>query len=425
MHLSAAGVVSAKSYEEGNPVNAAVFFVLIAAGIYILSRRDIDWERFLGKNKLIWLYLLYCLISVLWADFAFVCFKRWLKELGNVVMILVVLTEERPYEALGVLLKRLGYLWLPLSVLFIKYFPALGRGYTEQGEQMLTGIAMQKNQLGAMCLISLVYYGWHFIVCRRAEQSSFGQPLSRNPVYFPGFKFWSTENLVDMVLVIIALWLLHLSHSSTSLGCAAIATAILAASRQMSRKPDRIIGWSVFAVLLYLGLNEAMDLNRFIIHMLGRKENLTGRAEIWAILEKMAVNPWIGAGYQGFWLGDRLKEIWEKAGGDIIQAHDGYLEQYLELGYIGVGFIIAIMLSGLVKIRSLFHRDNTAGVLMLCFLVIAVLYNYTEASFYAISNIWFLAVLAVTEAPSRQWLEGSERGIVITTAMPKANQTGR
>lgn len=402
LHLNAAGVTTASAYEEGNPVNAAAFFLLIMAGIYILSRRNVDWGCFLTRNKLIWLYIVYCLISVLWAGYPFVAFKRWIKELGNLVMVLVILTEVRPYEALAALLRRLGYLWLPLSVVFIKYYPSLGRSYTGQGEQMYTGIAMQKNQLGAMCLISLIYYGWHFIVHRKAA-----------------FKFWSMNNLVDMLLLLMAFWLLRLSHSSTSLGCAAAATAIFAASRFTSREPDRIITWGVVAVLLYVGLNEFLDLNQFLIHMLGRRENLTGRTEIWSIVKKMAANPWVGAGYQSFWLGDRLREIWEKTGADIIQAHDGYLEQYLELGYIGVAFIVALMVSGLVKIRRLFHLDYAAGVLMLCFVVISALYDYTEASFYAITNIWLLAILAVTEAPGRLWFQESEMVIVETTALPE------
>ena len=308
-------MATVNAYQEGNPLNAAAFFVLIAAGIYILSRRDVDWGRFLSHNKVIWLYIVYCLASVLWADFPFVAFKRWFKELGSLVMVLVILTEARPYEALGALLRRLGYLWLPLSVLFIKYYPALGRGYTGQGDQMFLGIALQKNQLGALCLISLIYYGWYYIVRRRADS-----------------KFRSIENLVDMLLLLMALWLLHLSHSSTSLGCAVVATAIFAASRFTSRKPERIISWGVGAVLLYLGLNEFLDLNHFLIHTLGRRENLTGRTEIWAIVKKMTVNPAIGAGYQSFWLG-QAERNWEKTDSpEIIQAHDGYLEAIPGIG---------------------------------------------------------------------------------------------
>ena len=56
--------------------------------------------------------------------------KRWIKDLGNPIMALVILTERRPYEALGITLRRLSFLLLPLSVVFVRYFPELGRAIT-------------------------------------------------------------------------------------------------------------------------------------------------------------------------------------------------------------------------------------------------------------------------------------------------------
>jgi hypothetical protein len=52
--------------------------------------------------------------------------KRWVKDLWNPIMALVILTERRPYEAVGVVLRRLNLLLLPLSILFIKYYLELG-----------------------------------------------------------------------------------------------------------------------------------------------------------------------------------------------------------------------------------------------------------------------------------------------------------
>lgn len=373
---------TAADYMEGNPINAAVFFFLVAAGIFILSRREVEWRDFLGKNKLIWLYLLYCLASILWAQYSFVSFKRWVKEFGNLVMVLVILTEKRPYEALGTLIRRLGYLWLPLSVLFIKYVPDLGRAYRWDGLPMFVGIGTQKNGLGEMCLISAIYYGWYFIVYRKAD-----------------FRFWGISNIADLILLAMMVWLFHKSESATSLSCAVVAVAIFTAGRFLHGKSDSLIGWCVAAALLYLGLNAVFDLNQVIYHMLGRRQDLTGRTEIWAIVEKMAGNPWVGVGYQSLWLGDRLKMLWEEIGANIIQSHNGYIEQYLQLGYIGLAFILAIMLAGLGKVGRLLRRDHAAGVLLFSLIVVSLLLNYTEASFYAVNSIWFLTVFAVIEVP--------------------------
>ena len=83
------------------------------------------------------------------------------------------------------------------------------------------------------------------------------------------------------------------------------------------------------------------------------------------------------------------------------QAHSGYLEQYLNLGYIGVAFIGVIMLSGLLKVRKHLDVDPPAAMLRLCFIVTAVLYNYTEAAFYGINNMWLLLLLGTIDISGR------------------------
>jgi hypothetical protein len=407
LNLSAPpGAVGTAVYDEGSPVDAAAFFLLIAAGVFILSKRKIDWEQLLIKNKWVGLYLLYCLVSVLWSDVSFVSFKRWFKDLGNPIMVLVILTEERPYEALGVLLRRLGFLWLPLSVLFVRFYPQLGRGYGAGGAPMYTGVGHQKNDLGLMCLISGIYYAWHFIMCRKT-----------------GFRFWDRDNIIDYVLLGMLVWLLHMSQSDTSITCAVVAASLFAAARVTSRQPGRIMTWGAGAASLYLVLDAAIGLKPFVLRILGRDPTLTGRTEVWSTLKQLVVNPLVGAGFMSFWSGRRMEFIWQSVGAGINQAHNGYLEQYLNLGYIGVAFILAIMLSGLLKVRGQLYVDYSSAVLMLCFIVTAALYNYTEASFYGINNMWLLTILAVIEVPRRQRTEaayvGKRRTISLARFQPK------
>jgi hypothetical protein len=408
LQLERPTIESADSFTEGSPVNAACFFLLIAAGILILNGRKIDWRQILARNKLVFFYLLYCLASVLWSDYSVVSFKRWLKELGNLVMVLVILTDDHPLEALGTVLRRLGFLWLPLSVLFIKYYPDLGREYTEQGIQMFTGIGEQKNQLGQMCLISTIYYGWQYILLRK-----------------PGSRFWKGKNVPDLILIAMLLWLFHMSDSVSSMICAVVAIVLFLLVRiTAGRNPGRVVTWVVLGSLFFFILGSSAGLKDSVFKMFGRDPTLTGRTEIWSIVKEMNVNPVVGAGYQGFWLGNRLKLLWEKIGADIIQAHNGYLEQYLNLGYIGVAFVIAIMLSGLVRARRKLYMDPPLAVLMLSFIITAAIIDYTEASFYAINNIWLLLILAVVEPPDPRYSQAGEP-LAISPRNNRFSQRGR
>ena len=72
------------------------------------------------------------------------------------------------------------------------------------------------------------------------------------------------------------------------------------------------------------------------VEALGRNSTLTGRTEIWKLVLGMANNPIFGAGYESFWLGERLQKLWHYYWFPINEAHNGYIEIYLNLGWIGV-----------------------------------------------------------------------------------------
>lgn len=376
---------SASDYAEGSPVDRAVFFGLIVAGILILARRKIDWQRLLLNNLWVVLYLLYCLASIAWTDEPIILMKRWVKDLGNPIMALVILTERRPYEAVGAVLRRLAFLLLPLSVLFVRYYPELGRAYHADGSPMFTGVGHQKNDLGLMCLLAGIYLFWELLLRREKMYPAIARQ----------------HKIVAAVLAGMLAWLLHMSDSQTSFVCLVAAVLLLLLGRTpfMARRPGRIIGVLFCAVLAIWLLDEVLHVKEFALGLLGRNPTLTNRTDLWQTLGRFEVNSIVGAGFMSFWSGARLEEVWRLLGAGINQAHNGYFEQYLNLGYIGVAFIAAIVVSGLLRVRRQLSVDPAAGMLRLCFIVSAVLYNYTEASFYGMNNMWMLLLLGCLEVP--------------------------
>ena len=116
---------------------------------------------------------------------------------------------------------------------------------------------------------------------------------------------------------------------------------------------------------------------------------LTNRTDIWHAVESLQGNQLVGTGFMSFWSPERLAAF-QNIFGDVViqQAHNGYLEQQANLGYVGVAFVLAIMAFALKDVRRHLDRDPAPALLRLCFLVTAALYNYTEASFYGINNMW-------------------------------------
>jgi hypothetical protein len=119
-------------------------------------------------------------------------------------------------------------------------------------------------------------------------------------------------------------------------------------------------------------------------------------------------DPVVGAGFMSFWTGQRMELIWRILRVKLVQAHSGYVEQYLNLGSIGVAFIGGIMLSGLLKVQKHLDVDPPAAMLRLCFIVTAVLYNYTEAAFYGINNVWVLLLLGTIDISGQRGAKRTE-----------------
>lgn len=166
-------IVSPQQYLEGSPLDRTVFLILIACGLFILLRREIDWPMIVRRNGWIALFILYAGMSVTWSDFMFVSFKRWTKEIGNIVMVLIVLTERNPVDAIKTLLRRFAYVLIPLSIVLYKYFPAMGRSYHRwSGELMITGVTTHKNELGLLCLICGLFFLWNMLSTRRDKTYS-------------------------------------------------------------------------------------------------------------------------------------------------------------------------------------------------------------------------------------------------------------
>ena len=92
--------LSSDAYADGSPLDAGVFLALIIAAILVLRQRRISWANIAHSNRYLGYFFLYCLISLLWSDFPFISFKRWIKDFGNILMILVIVTDKSPADAL-------------------------------------------------------------------------------------------------------------------------------------------------------------------------------------------------------------------------------------------------------------------------------------------------------------------------------------
>jgi exopolysaccharide production protein ExoQ len=383
LNLSAG--ISIQSPEDGSPLDAAVFFSLLASGYYVLRRRRIQLSTFVLNNRWIVAFLAFTLISVVWSDFPLIAFKRWIKILGHPIMALIVLTDPDPVEAVKWLLKRIAYVLIPLSICFIKYFPQYGRGFDAwSGGASNMGVATTKNQLGCLCLILGIFFFWNTLQALRIKN----RKTKRN------------ELIVNIGFFALNGWLLSQASSATSLAMMILGIVVIWLSG-LSFVNKRYIGAYIIAtVLLFAALEPVAGIYGTVVRGLGRNLTLTGRTELWETVLKLQKDPIFGTGFESFWLGSRLETIWSQETFRPLQAHNGYIETYLNLGWAGIVLLIGQFVGTFQKIQGELLKRFEFGRLRLGFLLAIILYNYTEAAFVATSFVWTMFFLIAVDYPS-------------------------
>jgi len=361
--------------EEGSPLDRCIYLGLIAAGTYVLSKRHVQVSEIIRQNQWLTIFFIYCFLAIFWSDFPFVAFKRWIKVLGHPIMALIVLTEPDPLEALTRLMKRCAYVIVPVSILFIKYYPELGRGFDHwTGAPSNNGITTNKNTLGVDCLILGFFFFWHLLQTRSLERGK----LRRNELFLTG----------GFLLAIW--WLFSMAHSSTALVSffVGVLVVLILGLRFVDK---RFIGtYVVIGVLALLAAEWAFGIYASAIQLLGKDSTLTDRTLLWSELLKVKINPLFGAGFESFWLGDRFRNFAESRWWQPNQAHNGYLETYLNLGVVGLILLIVLLIATFWKVRRELLTNFQFGRFRLGFLAAVVAYNWTEAAFKNISAIWFV-----------------------------------
>jgi exopolysaccharide production protein ExoQ len=373
---------------EGSPVDRAFFAVLLIAALCVLVHRGRRTLTFLNANWPILIYFLFCLLSIFWSDFPGVAFKRWSKAIGDLAMILIILTDEQPVSALRRVFSRTGFILLPISLLLIKYYPSLGHYYDLwSGAQFNNGAAINKNMLGVITLVVLLGVVWRVLALLRPDEI----PPHRG-----------RHLLAQGALLVLGVWILIIANSVTSSVCFALGAGLmLTTSLRFVRRKTAAVHVLVLLLAVTAGSVMLLGGQADVVQALGRQPTLSGRTVIWQIIIPMAPNPLVGAGYESFWLGPRLKMLPEEwAYLHLNEAHDGYIEVYLELGWVGLCLIGLILIHGYHRSVQAFRRNPALGSLLLAYILTVMVYSVTEAGFRMLDPIWIFFLLAVIEASS-------------------------
>jgi hypothetical protein len=378
-------IASPDQYLDGSPIDRAFLSGLVAAAALVLAWRGHRATSFLRGNAPLLLFFLYGAASVLWSDYPIVTFRRWTKAAGNLAMVLVILTDPSPAQAIRHFFARAGFVLIPASVLVITFFPHLGREYHWwTGQLFYTGVTTDKNSLGALCLVFGLAALWRAIEGLRERDHG-----DRLRAVAP-----------SALVLALALWLFYMADSSAALVCFLVGSLVLLCTTGRTGAQSASAHWLVgglasAALVVYL----VPGPYAWVVNAFGEEMTLTGRTRLWSDVLQMNLNPWIGTGFESFWLGDRARVLWDKYFYRPNHAHNGYLETYINLGWIGVALLVWLIASGYRHVVDGFRRGVPASSLKLTFLIVAVVYSIAEAPFKVMHPVWIAFLFAIIAVP--------------------------
>lgn len=155
-------------------------------------------------------------------------------------------------------------------------------------------------------------------------------------------------------ITLAALTLFFTRSATVTVALAAVALTALGLLVIRSRRTDGGRRWAAagFVALAAAGVAIGFTLRSTIFELLGKSSDLTGRADIWqTVIELAQQRPGFGWGWISVWMpwAEPFKGLVVRNGVVQLQAHDTWLDLWLQLGIVGVVVFGALVASTLVR----------------------------------------------------------------------------
>ncbi|MET1020410.1 MAG: O-antigen ligase family protein [Microterricola sp.] len=377
----------------------ALLLVIACVVALIRLRPDWSWRR---MPKSLWLFVGFAVLSLAWSFYPGATGVGLAALLTTTVAALFLglcLSWVEFLRTLGVALRWV----LGLSILFEIYVAGVVGGpvlpfftdyegkvpaayYWSRGLLFdggpIEGIVANRNLLAAAALLALIV---------------FGAQLAARTVRRGSGIFWLATAAVTLALTRSATVMIAVAVVAIALGFALWARRV----GPEGRRPVYLTATG----LLVLGGVLLVSLWGQILALFGKSEDLTGRFDIWSSVAGLAAErPVAGWGWVGYWAPwvEPFDDLAVRKGVTYLQAHNAWLDVWMQLGVIGVVLFAALVIGTLW--RSWFlavdrprealddSRPYTATALVPFLLMVAFIVQSVAESRILIESGWMLLV---------------------------------
>ena len=351
-------------------INAKISLLIYIITFCLLAIR---WKKVLGtlaRNKSIWVLLGIVCFSYFWSINPSQTMRFAIYAIGTTGFGLYLATRYTLPEQLDLLAWTYGLL-LILSILFALGIPKYGlMGGVHDGA--FRGVFTHKNQYGAF----MAPGGVVFLLSA-----------------FKGGKY----SWIHWLLLVLCCSTMVWSRSTTALGTFFVMLMLCMIYRIFRWRYEvmvsavlavTIVSFAGLILLFGFGSDSLLDL-------VGKDVTLSGRTDIWSyVWDQIQLRPWFGYGLAAFWDGYNGPSGYIQLAMRIavIYAHNGFLDIWLSVGFIGLAVFVLGFLNTTVQSLTLLRKTNSPeGFWPLLFLTYILLSNLTEGTISSMnSSFWAL-----------------------------------
>jgi exopolysaccharide production protein ExoQ len=323
--------------EGGNIINQVVYTLVFLLSLISLFYKRLDAIEIIKREKLLTIFLLWCLASVLWSYSPIDTAKRFFRIFTGFTVILSLLVHTTSTKEILKIIKPILYIYVFSSIVVCLVVP----GAIDPAFQTWRGFSIEKNGLGQVSVICIILS--YFIY---KMETGYAKLIAAVAVLFSVALLFGSRSMTSIstfLLIIFAGSLLSIDKIFKPLGLGRAASAT-------------IFLFIIFATVLVVFVSpEIIDI---ITEAIGKDPTLSGRTNLWAaILISIMQHPIQGSGYLAFWSVNPpsayLKHIYDLFIWIPNQSHNGYLDITNEVGFVGLGLCLILIIRYFANLRKL------------------------------------------------------------------------
>ena len=347
-----------ESISTSNLATQIIFGSLFIISILLLLSKKRDTVRLIKREKYFFIFLLWCLLTIVWSENSFISFKRYIQYLTTVTVPLsFLLYIEDSDESLKYFYYIAGiYVLVSLATIFTIPMARNTQGFWR-------GIHTDKNGFGQISIVLTVFFSMQFVKSDSLKSKA-----------------------VDLFFILASIMLVVGSRSSTALITLLVLLVLwitfyidkLFNPIGIRRTISLIILFFLSSILMVIIILYPEILSP-VMGTMGKDLTFTGRVDIWAdIWNEAQKHLFIGAGFRGFWVIDSpsLIEFYQKYIWLPTSSHNGYVDILNEVGVIGSALFLLTLINYFVSLTQ-----TKSGQLWQWFVIGAIILNFSESKF--------------------------------------------